>query len=405
MKHLFLPLILLATVLSSGCSEKISNAIENNENLGMNAPVVGGTLIDIPEEEDIVINTTTTTTTAAPDAKAMLIDDTIAGMTIEEKIGQLILGCVSSDPVGDMEKYHLGGYVFFADSFKNSSPEDFARLIAQISSKNDVTPFYSADEEGGEIVRVSKYKQFRDEPFSSPQSLYRRGGADLLKSDTQEKAELLTSIGINLNLAPVADISISEDSYIYSRTIGEGAELTSEAVCAIVTTAADNGLATCLKHFPGYGDNVDTHKGTAHDDRELYEFYNRDFKVYSDAIDATGEMQPMVMVGHTVYDGIDPDNPASLSKAVHTQLREKVGFSGVCVTDALNMDAISKIDIEGSVYVAAFKAGNDMLLAADIPAAYNDLYAAWESGEITEEEIDTSLRRIITMKVMYGIVK
>jgi len=165
-----------------------------------------------------------------------------------------------------------------------------------------------------------------------------------------------------------------------------------------------NGLASCIKHFPGYGENTDTHKGTAHDSRELYEFYNRDFVPFEAGINADPEKTPAVMVGHTIYDLIEPDVPASLSPEIHKVLREKLGFNGVVITDDLGMDAISDYSGEQSVYVSAVLADNDMLCVSEPETAYADLVSAYEEGVITDDMLDAHVKRIIIMKLQYGIM-
>ncbi|MBQ5311045.1 MAG: beta-hexosaminidase [Oscillospiraceae bacterium] len=404
-KQLFSLVLCMAAFTACGIGEKVNDFIDADTNIGMNAPAVGD-ITSVTNAETVPTTTTEATTTEAlEDIIARTTDDIIAGMTTEEKIGQLILARAPSDPVTEMETYQLGGYTFYANDFEKQSPDGFRRLTDDITKKASVHPFYAVDEEGGSIVRVSKFTQFRDEPFPSPQNTFDRGGTELLEIDGREKAELLRSIGLNFNLAPVADISINETSYIYPRTIGEGADETSEAVRTIVHTANENGLASCLKHFPGYGENTDTHKGMAHDPREMYEFYNRDFKVFTAGIEADTDKIPAVMVGHTVYDGIDPSAPASLSPQVHDILRKKLGFSGVAVTDDLGMEAISQYVTGDSVYVQALLAGNDLLCVTDYKTAYDDLLAAYENGTITDEELELHLHRIILMKIQYGIIE
>ena len=330
----------------------------------------------------------------------------LSGMTAAEKAGQVILARYPGEnALSEAQKFHLGGYVMFGVDFRGSTPEEITAEIAEIQSASKLRMLFAADEEGGTVVRVSKYTAFRDEPFSSPQVLYGRGGAELLEIDAKEKAELLTSLGINLNLAPVADISEDENSYIYPRTMGQDPEHTAEAVAAIVSASADRKLASCLKHFPGYGENTDTHKGMAHDSRELYEFYNRDFLPFSAGINAVQDKTPAVMVGHTIYYNIDPDYPASLSSAIHEVLRDKLEFDGVAITDDMGMDAIKDYAGDGSVYVKAILADNDMICVTDYETAYNDLKAAYESGELSDDIIDSHVRRILIMKLEYGIIK
>lgn len=399
----------------TGCAESIGEFIENDANIGKNAPAVNGTIGDLNVINEEAAKTETEYESEEDKAEkaakerteklSKRADELISRMSAEEKAGQVILARLPSSPADEMAEYHYGGYTFYGKDFQNSDPEGISALTADINAAAKTAPFLAVDEEGGTVVRVSAYTQFRDEPFSSPQLLYSRGGKELLEMDTEEKAKLLTSIGLNLNLAPVADISTDQSSYIYPRTMGQGAEGTAEGVAAIVKTAADNGLASCLKHFPGYGENTDTHTDTAHDSRELYEFYNRDFVPFEAGISADDKTSPAVMVGHTVYDLIDPELPASLSPVIHETLRDKLGFDGVVITDDLGMDAIQNYAADGSVYVQALLADNDMLCVTDAKTAYSDILAAYNSGEITDDILDAHVKRILIMKLEFGIIK
>lgn len=404
LSKLFAVLCAAALTGCSSVSESVNDIIENDANIGKNAPAVGMTLTEITEAE-VTESETSVTEKSKTDKYAERADELLLTMSDDEKIGQLLLARMPADAVTAMTEYSFGGYTMYADDFKDETPETISALTAEIKASVSVAPFIAVDEEGGTVVRVSKYTAFRDEPFSSPQVLYGRGGAELLEIDAKEKAELLTSLGINLNLAPVADISEDENSYIYPRTMGQDPEHTAEAVAAIVSASADRKLASCLKHFPGYGENTDTHKGMAHDSRELYEFYNRDFVPFSAGISAADDKTPAIMVGHTVYDNIDPDNPASLSSVIHETLRDRLEFDGVVITDDMGMDAIKEYAGGGSVYVKAILADNDMICVTDYGTAYSDLKAAFESGELSNDCIDSHVRRILIMKLRFGIIK
>lgn len=405
----------ICSVLLSGCSavkDEFDQFIENDANIGKNAPAVGVTIADIGGDDSAVGEVEGSISEDNPadgaeDKLTQLIsaaDELTASMTVNEKIGQLILARCPEDPVDAMEQYDLCGFTFYAEDFEHSDPAMIRALIAQISAKAAVSPFFAVDEEGGTVVRISCFSQFRSEPYSSPQLLYNRGGTELLEIEGSDKAKLLLKLGINFNLAPVADISENPDSYIYSRTLGQGAESTAEGVAAIVRASDEAGLASCLKHFPGYGENTDTHKGASHDSRELYEFYNRDFLPFEAGMNATEDKTPAVMVGHTIYDAIDPDHPASLSPVIHEVLRNELGFEGVAVTDDLSMDALADFSSEHPVAVEAVLADNDLICVSDYEEAFSDIAAAVEEGVITEDMLNLHVRRIIVMKMQYGII-
>lgn len=332
-------------------------------------------------------------------AKALL-----ASMTDEQKVGQIILGRFPSEGAADtMSKYHLGGYTLYASDFQNEFPDTMAEKTAKIQAAADIPAFLATDEEGGTVVRVSKFPQYRLSPFTS-QIVLARDGEDAVRDENIEKAELLLSLGINFNLAPVADITENHSDYIYDRTFGENTENTAKYVAAAVEGMTEGNIMSCLKHFPGYGPNVDTHTGSAKDDRSRSSFENTDFLPFQSGIDAGA---PAVMVNHNVVSAFDSESPASLSAEVHSVLRDELGFEGIILTDDLGMDAITNFAAEAdeSPYVLAVNAGNDMLCTSDIESAYNDVLAALADGRIDAEQLDASVLRILKAKGRFGIIE
>ena len=341
---------------------------------------------------------------------AQEVEDLLASLTLEEKVGQLFFVRVpDTDAVSDVSTYHLGGYILFG---RDTADKTADALIQTIQSYQDAAAvdtgiplLIGVDEEGGTVVRVSSNPHLRASKFPSPQKAYASGGMEAVLADTREKDLLLSALGFNVNLSPVADVSTNPADFMYDRTFGQDAAATADYVAQVVSQMAEDGMGSVLKHFPGYGENTDTHKGMAHDSRELYEFYNRDFVPFSAGINAVQDKTPAVMVGHTIYDNIDPDYPASLSPAIHEVLRDKLEFDGVAITDDMGMDAIKEYAGDGSVYVKAILADNDMICVTDYETAYNDLKAAYESGELSDDIIDSHVRRILMMKLGYGIIK
>ncbi|MFR2848362.1 MAG: glycoside hydrolase family 3 N-terminal domain-containing protein [Hungatella hathewayi] len=125
--------------------------------------------------------------------------------------------------------------------------------------------------------RVSRYPAFRAEKFESPQKLYQNGGFEAVKNDTIEKSQLLKSLGINVNFAPVCDVSVNPEDFIYDRSFGKAAGETAQYVETVVGAMKEQGMGSVLKHFPGYGNNVDTHTGIAYDNRPYETFLTSDF--------------------------------------------------------------------------------------------------------------------------------
>lgn len=174
----------------------------------------------------------------------------------------------------DIVTYHLGGYILFGRDVEGESLESIAAKTQSWQDVAKIKLFIGIDEEGGMVSRFS-YAGLAD--FKSPQELFSLGGMDLIKENTIRKIDLLKEIGVNVDFAPVADICANKKDFIYDRTFGQNAEETSEYIKEIVELYRDSEVSTTLKHFPGYGNNVDTHSGIAIDGRELEAFESVDF--------------------------------------------------------------------------------------------------------------------------------
>lgn len=325
-----------------------------------------------------------------------IVMNLMENMTLEEKAAQLILArCPSENAATLMEQYQFGGYTLYAVDFADRTPRSAKSFISEIKTAAKISPFIAVDEEGGEVVRVSKYPAYRDTPFDSIQNVYKNSGIDGIIADTKEKTELLVSLGINLNLAPVADIA-EEGDYIYSRTAGCDAEKTGEIVRRISDVSGSRGVMSCFKHFPGYGGNTDTHTGISRDSRSMEEFRSNDFIPFKEGI--TSYYSPAILVNHNIIECMDSNAPASLSPEVHRVLREELGFNGVIITDDLGMDGIKAYTGKISPYAAGILAGNDMLCVSEPVTAYNDIINAVKDGTLTEDNLNEHVTRVLMMK-------
>lgn len=161
--------------------------------------------------------------------KDKAIEKMLAGMSVEEKVGQLFMGCFYSDIPSSASSggYELGCVLLFGTAFDGSDKEDVTSAIRELNEASDIPPLVAVDEEGGTVNRVSSSPAFRSEPFKSPRELYASGGMKAVISDIHEKNALLTGLGINLNLAPVLDISTDPNDFMYPRSLGQDAEVTS----------------------------------------------------------------------------------------------------------------------------------------------------------------------------------
>lgn len=323
-------------------------------------------------------------------------------MSMEEKVGQLLLARCPDNAAEQAERFKIGGYVLFKQNVKDKTPETLRDFIGGFQSVSEIPMICAVDEEGGEIVRVSSLSAFRETRFPSPSKAYKNGGFQGIYDDYSEKSKFLLDLGFNLNLAPVADVSVDPKDYIYSRTLGLPAEETAEYITNAVTAAKEAGISSCLKHFPGYGNNADTHTGSAIDERSAESFRSSDFLPFKAGIDAGTEC---VLVSHNIVKCFDSEKPASLSPEIHRILREDLDFSGIIMTDDLSMDAVSLFCADSLPYAEAVNAGNDMLIVTEYEAAYNDILYAAENGEIAQETMDRAVMRIIAWKYSKGLLE
>lgn len=326
----------------------------------------------------------------------------LVSMTLEEKVGQLfVVRCPRENAVQDIGKYHLGGYTLYAVDFENKTPQEVKNDIKGYVDNSKIAPFIAVDEEGGRVVRASKYPQFRKEPFKSPRELYDEGGMEMIASDTVEKCNFLHEYGINFNYAPVCDMASSPDNFIYHRTLGLGCELTAEYACTVVGKMKEGKIIGSVKHFPGYGDNVDTHTSIAHDARRKDEFMNGDILPFARAFDHGA---PVVMVAHNIVECIDRDCPASLSAAMHDFLRNELGFDGVIMTDSLDMNAITLYTGDNAAAISAILSGNDLLCCGSYAVQIPAVIDAVGKGIISEERINESVLKLLQLKIDYSII-
>ena len=359
--------------------------------------------------------TTTTTATEPPltpvDVNSELFgqyygqaEELLSSMTLEEKVSQMFLASYPgySTALKQVQSNAPGGYVLFAYDFQYHNKNSIRNELNNLKSNSKYGLFLGADEEGGTVVRVSKYAAFRSTRFKSPQDLFKQGGLQAIFDEAAEKASLLLDIGLNYNLAPVVDMPKNPYSYIYSRTLGQDAETTAEFSAGVVNTMNAYGMLATLKHFPGYGDNVDTHTGIAIDTRDKSTFENEDFLPFISGIQAG---VPMIMVNHNIINCMDSSKPASLSEEVHRVLRYDLGFSGIIMTDALTMGAIKNYASNGEAAVQAVLCGNDMIATTDFLNQKQEVLRAVEDGRIPEETINNAVRRILACKYSYGLIQ
>ncbi|MBR6812868.1 MAG: beta-hexosaminidase [Oscillospiraceae bacterium] len=323
-------------------------------------------------------------------------------MSLEEKVGQMFL---AHWPGGDAAKTasecHLGGYLFFGSYFEPRNMESAAAGIEEIQNQQNIPMFMAVDEEGGYVNRVSYYPQYRDSIFASGRKLFNLGGIELIAAEAKERAALLSKLGLNMNMAPVCDLSGDPGDFIYYRSYGDDPQHVSDCVTAVVEASVSGSVAPVLKHFPGYGPNGDTHTDVVTDERDFETFVNADFLPFLAGIDAGAKC---VMVCHNVVSCMDETLPASLSPEVHRVLRENLGFTGVIITDDVSMSAITKFTDGAEAAVLAVEAGNDLICCSDFKTQISAVINAVNEGRISEERINESVLRILELKLDLGII-
>ena len=324
-------------------------------------------------------------------------------MTLEEKVGQMFLARFpESNVIEEIRNYNPCGYILFGRDFKNETKSSILKKLENCQNESKIKLVLGVDEEGGSVVRVSSYSAFRSNKFLSPQQLWEKGQLTAILEDSTEKSNLLKSIGLNMNLAPVADVPTKSTSFIYNRAYGRGAEETAIYVSELIKTMNNDGIISTMKHFPGYGDNVDTHTGIAIDEREYSEFEKSDFLPFISGIEAGA---PCILVSHNIVKPMDSDKPASLSENVHSILRNELNFSGIIMTDDLAMDAVKKYVENGEAAVQAVLAGNDIIISSDFKNEKEEILNAINNGKISEEQINQAVKRILAWKYMYKVIK
>lgn len=405
----------------------------------------GGKMIPPPPEEP---ETPPAETPAAPpepeeepetpeEREEAALQALLEDMTLEEKAGQLFFVRVPAEnALEDVTTYHLGGYLLFGRDTQDKTVNDLIQTIASWQSQavdydTGIPLLIGVDEEGGSVVRVSSNPHLRSRKFSSPGKLWGavsdEEGQDAVYEETREKSILLKALGFNVNLNPVADVSTDPGDFIYDRTTGKDANYAADYVRIVVLQQSRYGLGSVLKHFPGYGNNKDTHTGVAVDDRPMETFLEQDFLPFQmgiatentmstprslprrpvgmDAAVKTSRLRPAVLVSHNIVNCMDPDLPASLSPEVHRILREDLGFDGVVMTDDLAMEAVARYAADGAVAVMSLQAGNDLVVTTDYRTQIPRVIQAVRDGALGEDVIDAACLRVLRWKLELGLLE
>ncbi|MGW0362547.1 glycoside hydrolase family 3 protein [Streptomyces sp. NPDC002990] len=351
----------------------------------------------------------------------------VAGMSLAEKVGQLFVSrayghsATAPDPA-DAEKnlalfgvrtaaelvscYHLGGIIYFAWAHNTRTPRQIAELSdglqrAALTTGARVPLLLSTDQEHGAVARIGKPATL----MPGAMALGAAGSADGAERAARIAGEELAAMGIRQNYAPVADVNVNPANPVIGvRSFGSDPRAVADLVAAQVCGYRAAGVAATAKHFPGHGDTeTDSHVGLPVMRHTRAQWEQVDEPPFRAAVEAGADA---VMTAHIVFPALDPSgDPATLSRPIVTGLlRERLGFRGVVVTDALDMAGVRQKYGDGRVPVLALKAGCDQLLnPPDLGLAYRSVLAAVEAGELTEERIEESVLRILELKSRRGL--
>lgn len=329
---------------------------------------------------------------------AMPIEDKVAGLFFVTP--EAITGVDTAVKAGDgtkdaLTQYAVGGIIYSKKNIKDA--EQFREMLSNTELYSKYPIFLGVEEEGGSVSTLAAAGLIDKQ--SSAADIGGSGDVGQAYSAGAGLGTGLADYGINVDFAPVADLANVENSVMDSRAYGDEASAVSAYVINMINGLQEQGVTACIKHFPcGGSTKEDTHDGLAVSERSEEELRSQELAVYQSSIDAGAQM---IMVGHTAVPALTGDNmPASLSGTLVTDLlRNEMGYTGVIITDAMNMKAISEYYGSGQAAVMALKAGCDMILMPeDFQEAYEAVLAAVQDGTISEERINDALRRIYRIK-------
>jgi len=334
------------------------------------------------------------------------LDATISEMSLEEKIGQMFICSFRDTAQGATEinaamksaihDFHIGGVILFKENL--SGKAQTKKLISDLQGESGIPLFIAVDEEGGTVSRLAALGYDR---LPNASQVGSSGDSRLAYERGVTIAENLKELGFNLNFAPVADINTNkQNTVIGSRAFSSEPVAAGEMVQAFINGHQREGIFSTLKHFPGHGDTYeDSHYGLAFATHDMDRLNEKELVPFQMGIDAGAEF---VMIGHISAPNVTGnDEPATFSEKIVTDiLRKQLRFDGIIITDALDMGAVVKYHGSDEIAVKSILAGIDILLMPqNFELAYNGVLNAVKNGEINENRIDESVRRILIRKI------
>ncbi|WP_289130786.1 glycoside hydrolase family 3 protein [uncultured Megamonas sp.] len=331
------------------------------------------------------------------------VDKIVASMSQTEKLGQMVMIGIQGIKVDDdslymLNQYHMGGVILFDRNM--DSPEQVKQLTSdlQAQSNEKVPLFIGIDEEGGDVVRMAE----KLTPPPSQKEIGATGDIEQARTWAIKTAKSLKDMGINVNFAPVADVG-SNDKRSYSTDTNTVIDF----VRAATKGYQQENIIYSLKHFPGIGKGkVDSHVDSSNIDVVKEVLMTEDILPFKTIIDENEPNDYFILVSHLKYPALDEEYPASLSSKIMTDLlRNELGYKGIIITDDMEMGAVANHNDFRSIGVKAIKAGADIVLVCHEYEHQQEVYLglldAVNSGEISQERIDGSVKRIIKVKLLH----
>lgn len=363
---------------------------------------LGATLLPAPQDLSTALHDA---------AQQASVDDLIAHMSLDEEIGQMLITGVLSDQMTPdlatkIQQYHVGGAILYANNIVSSA--QVRALTQAMQAKAAIPLMIQVDQEGGTVNRLKAI----DGDVPSAEQIGATNDPEVARQRGLADGQQLYSLGINVNLAPVVDVQGLPDGQgvMTQRMFGWTPDrVTKMAGAYLAAEQQDHHVIGTLKHFPGAGSIAgDPHTSAIHLTRSLDELERVDWAPYR-ALIASGQVE-MIMTTHITLTAVDPTTPTTLSYPVTTVLlRNRLGFTGVIVTDDLYMEALRDHYTFEQEVVQSVLAGNDLISSVYTLGATEQaqriLQRAVASGTISKQRIDESVRRILLLKLRYGILK
>lgn len=339
----------------------------------------------------------------------------VDAMSLEDKVAQLFL--VKPEAIVDIgtataagestkqaiDKTPVGGFVYFSDNLQSEQQvqEMLSNVQKYSKDRTGLPAFLSVDEEGGTVARVAGSGRFDVTNVGNMSDIGASGDVQKAEQAGETIGTYLSELGFNLDFAPDADVLTNpENTVVKKRSFGSDPQVVSDMSLAVAQGLAQHQIHSVYKHFPGHGATEgDTHKGYAYTNKTLDELKQSELVPFAHAIENGAEF---IMAAHISVPNItNDDTPTSLSKTMITDvLREQMGYDGIVVTDAMNMGAVTEQYTSAQAAVKALQAGADIILMPEnFQEAYQGVLDAVKSGELTEQQIDTAVTRIVKVKV------